>query len=313
MTPPTCEAPRWSVVITTRNRAQMLSRAIESCLAQTLACEIVVIDEASSDETADVVKAHPHVVYVRHDTPRGHSAAANAGIKAASGDWIKALDDDDWIAPTCLRVMSDAIYAARQAGLKPVIVTVGAIDVDLQGAERRRTVPLAPELCALRSADLLRLSMQDRATLGTPVQFGHSREAALGVGGWNERRTVAHQHGDEIEFTIELSAVGDAVFVPERLAYRTIWDQDSQSRLSCRVRYDSNVALKDRLARHMGLPSTPQTVKSFLAIHWALIAVRTRRWSEVLPLLLTWLRRPLSALGLLTRHAEPSERVALDT
>jgi glycosyltransferase involved in cell wall biosynthesis len=92
------ERPLVSVVMPTYNRASLLDRAIRSALNQTYNnLEIIVVDDASSDETPDVVKAFQdqRVRYIRHETNRGGSAARNTGIRNATGEFIAFLDDDD--------------------------------------------------------------------------------------------------------------------------------------------------------------------------------------------------------------------------
>lgn len=90
--------PLVSVVMPTFNRAMLFERALRSVLGQTYGnLEIIVVDDASSDNTADVVKAaqDDRIRYFRHDTNRGGSAARNTGIRAARGEYIAFLDDDD--------------------------------------------------------------------------------------------------------------------------------------------------------------------------------------------------------------------------
>lgn len=92
------EKPLVSVVMPTFNRARLLDRAIRSVLNQTYRkLEIIVVDDAARDNTLDVVKAihDDRVRYIRHDTNRGGSAARNTGIRAAKGEYIAFLDDDD--------------------------------------------------------------------------------------------------------------------------------------------------------------------------------------------------------------------------
>lgn len=87
-----------SVVIPTYNRADRLSRAIDSVLDQTFGnFEIIVVDDDSTDDTADVVRRYDddQIRFVRHDRNRGGSAARNTGIEAATGDFVAFLDDDD--------------------------------------------------------------------------------------------------------------------------------------------------------------------------------------------------------------------------
>jgi glycosyltransferase involved in cell wall biosynthesis len=94
---------RISVIIPTRNRAQLLRQAIESVLAcgdSTCAIELLVIDDQSTDETAALLENYP-VVYCRGQG-RGVSAARNIGLQAATGDLITFLDDDDQWAPNQL-------------------------------------------------------------------------------------------------------------------------------------------------------------------------------------------------------------------
>lgn len=94
----TVRQPVVSVVIPTHNRSQLVARAIRSVQRQTYAkLEIIVVDDASNDDTAAVVQsiADPRIRYVRHERNRGGAAARNTGICAATGDYIAFLDDDD--------------------------------------------------------------------------------------------------------------------------------------------------------------------------------------------------------------------------
>lgn len=94
-------APLVSVVMPTYNRASLLRCALRSVFAQTYGnLEIICVDDASSDSTEEVLKAcgDPRLRYIRHETNRGGSAARNTGIRAATGDYIAFLDDDDeWL------------------------------------------------------------------------------------------------------------------------------------------------------------------------------------------------------------------------
>ena len=93
--------PTVSVIIPTYNRAHLLRRAIRSVLGQTYTdFELIVVDDASTDNTADVLKniKDPRTRYIRHKTNKGGSAARNTGIKAAQGKFIAFQDsDDEWL------------------------------------------------------------------------------------------------------------------------------------------------------------------------------------------------------------------------
>ena len=107
--------PVVSVVIPTRNRWPMLStHALPSALAQEdVVLEVVVVDDASDDGTADRVEAvgDPRVRVVRNEANRRLPASRNVGAAAARGTWLAFLDDDDLWAPRKLRAQLDAADA----------------------------------------------------------------------------------------------------------------------------------------------------------------------------------------------------------
>lgn len=105
---------RVSIVIPTHNRAPLLRRALLCAQSQTLRDkEIVVVDDGSTDDTLSMLDAHfPEVKVVHHESPRGPSASRNAGIAAASGDWIFFHDDDDLMHPSHLAELLAATLAA---------------------------------------------------------------------------------------------------------------------------------------------------------------------------------------------------------
>ncbi len=85
-----------SVIIPTFNRAHSLPRTLDSVLAQSHpAFEVIVVDDASTDSTADLLDTYERVKCVTFTQNQGVSAARNAGIRQASGEWIALLDSDD--------------------------------------------------------------------------------------------------------------------------------------------------------------------------------------------------------------------------
>jgi glycosyltransferase involved in cell wall biosynthesis len=90
--------PSISVVIPTRNRAGFVGMAVASALSQTLGdIEVLVVDDASEDETSDVVAGFrdARLRYVRQKVRQGAPAARNVGIRSSSGEFVAFLDDDD--------------------------------------------------------------------------------------------------------------------------------------------------------------------------------------------------------------------------
>jgi len=99
---------RIAVVIPAYNAGRYVARAIDSVLAQTRpADQIIVVDDGSTDNTAEAVAAYRHEVRYIRQRNAGASAARNAGIEAAEREWIAFLDaDDEWL-PEKLQVQSE--------------------------------------------------------------------------------------------------------------------------------------------------------------------------------------------------------------
>lgn len=103
-------SPRFSVIIPAFNAAATLERAIASVRAQSWpAHEIIVVDDGSLDDSADVARRFGEAVRLIRQPNGGVSRARNAGAVAASGDWLAFLDADDWYAPDRLKRHADWI------------------------------------------------------------------------------------------------------------------------------------------------------------------------------------------------------------
>ena len=105
-----------SVIIPSYKSARILPGAIDSVLAQTVpADEIIVVDDGSGDDTADVCRAYNgRVRYVRQANG-GASTARNTGIAAAHGDWLAFLDADDAWEPNKLELQLTALSQHESA------------------------------------------------------------------------------------------------------------------------------------------------------------------------------------------------------
>ena len=102
-----------SVIIPCYNRAHLLPRCLDSVLAQEFRpLEIIVVDDGSTDSTRSLLQgSYPGIRIITQDN-KGVSAARNAGISAAKGDWLAFLDSDDTWFPAKLGRQVQAVEAS---------------------------------------------------------------------------------------------------------------------------------------------------------------------------------------------------------
>lgn len=104
--------PLVSVVIPSYNHARYLEGAIRSALQQTYDnCEIIVVDDGSTDDTKEVVAKYADRVRYIWQENQGLSAARNAGIRAAEGQLIGLLDADDLYEPQFIATLTSVLMS----------------------------------------------------------------------------------------------------------------------------------------------------------------------------------------------------------
>jgi glycosyltransferase involved in cell wall biosynthesis len=109
---------RLDVVVPVRNGVRYIGAAVASALAQEGAdVHVVVVDDASTDGTADLVAGwtDPRITLVRLDRHRGIGAARNAGVAAGGRPWLGFLDADDLWPPDRTARLAAALGAAPDA------------------------------------------------------------------------------------------------------------------------------------------------------------------------------------------------------
>jgi hypothetical protein len=129
--------PRASIIIATHSRPHRLPSAVESARSAGRDIEIVVVDDASCDETAQVCRGFSGINYVRVDRNQRVAGARNIGLVASRGEYLSFLDDDDIRLPGSLDAQLKALAREPQAGL----IYGQAIVSDQQGKAKRNSYP----------------------------------------------------------------------------------------------------------------------------------------------------------------------------
>ena len=230
----------FSVVIPVYNKEPHVARAINSVLAQTHpAREILVIDDASTDRSIDIIKdiAGDKVRMLRRDTPGpGGYAARNLGINEATSEWVAFLDADDAWKPDHLATFDTELGRATD--------TVGCVfsgnlvssGSDEEATESSYTRMSVRETTQLDFDGFLRLwlAFEDSPihTSGTAIK----RSVLLEVEGFPAGRC---ERGGDKDLWLRVCAATEAVAVAKvtsiyyRDAINMVTRQVSQNRAHC--------------------------------------------------------------------------------
>lgn len=122
---------RVSVIIPTRNRAGLLADALDSVFAQKgvgteFEMDVVVVDDASTDTTAEVVARYSPARHIRLSRRQGAGHARNVGIEETTGTFVAFLDDDDLWLPDKLSRQVAALRAVPESGVAYSQLFIGA-------------------------------------------------------------------------------------------------------------------------------------------------------------------------------------------
>lgn len=113
---PMPDSPKVSVVVPCYNAARYISATLRSVLAQQgFELDVIVVDDGSTDESADIVASTFPTVRLLRQSNKGAAAARNAGIAAATHDWIAFADADDIWLPNKLRAQWELLATAPDA------------------------------------------------------------------------------------------------------------------------------------------------------------------------------------------------------
>ncbi len=107
-----------SIIMPTHNRAELISKAIRSALAQSHAkFELIIVNDSSTDETSQVVAAFEdsRIIYTTNRHTKGVSGARNTGLDMAQGKWVFFLDSDNAWKPSLLEFLLKHAAASQSS------------------------------------------------------------------------------------------------------------------------------------------------------------------------------------------------------
>lgn len=207
---------RFTIAIPVYNREVYVRQAIDSVLNQTFTdYELIVVDDGSTDGTADVLKSYGTSIKVIQQSHQGPEVARNNALASAQGEYFAPLDSDDFLHPYALAVYDRLI---QHFDSPPLIM--GSED------EYRDGETLTPDKLTLHPAkmevfryqDFLSKTITHSSFMSTLVVRKSILEK---IGGFRDT-TPRTFHTDDLNMTLRLGTLSPCIVVerPIQVAYR---------------------------------------------------------------------------------------------
>ena len=132
-----------SIAIPCYNSQDYMEKCIESLLVGGEEVEILVVDDGSSDRTAEIADAYaakyPTIIKAIHQENGGHGEAVNAGIRNATGLYFKVVDSDDWVNKEAYIKILETLYELLR-GPQTVDLLISNFVYEKQGATHKKVM-----------------------------------------------------------------------------------------------------------------------------------------------------------------------------
>lgn len=215
--------PKISVCIPTYNRSRYLAECMKSILDQAGDYELIISDNASTDETPDVVKSFsdPRIRYFRNTTNLGFVGNLNKSLEHATSKYVQFIQDDDMISVCALDRLSSILDAYPNVGF----VFSSCYLMDEEGQTYGIYLPYRD--------DFIRTGIEHfrQEIFGNSVWFSGvmvRRECYKNLGIYNENLPVYA----DWEMWLRISLFYDVAYIAEPLAYRRMHRHSMSSYLA---------------------------------------------------------------------------------
>ena len=258
--------PFVSVLIDTYNHERFIEQAIVSVLEQDFPAsdrEIIVVDDGSTDRTAEIVRKFEPRVRLLCKVNGGQASAFNVGIPECKGEIVAFLDGDDWWVPAKLGRVADVFGAAPEVGM----VGHGTVTVFGDGSQHTEVLKEGHRF-SLRSVEGALLFRVRKSFLGTRSTVRASvLRTLLPV------PEAIRIEADEFVFTMA-AALGEVEILPEALFYYRLhsgnfYSQQGFNENSVRRKQQSIAELAGNLAQRMrGIGVSEEVIHTVVHAIW---------------------------------------------
>ena len=202
--------PQFTVIVTCHNQAIFIEDAVNSALAQSYkAREIIVVDDASSDGSVDILKAFGNSIrLICAPKNIGANPARNLGASIAGGEYLVFLDGDDLLSPWALSTYN-TLVSATQA---PILLSRLFF---FEGTQPPKIDETPREITFVEYENLIQKDRMHRASASATVVNSTTFHQ---VGGWTEGLF----HLDDLDIMMKLGVSGRCVHIlsPTTSCYR---------------------------------------------------------------------------------------------
>lgn len=266
------EQPLVSIIVPTHRRTDMLSRALESLLAQTYSnIEVVLVNDnglldSFSNELSEIVNKYGNLFnsfkYVVNEYNMGGSVTRNIGVEESSGNLVTFLDDDDIYLPTKIEKQVQLFNSSNVENLVAVYCQIRTID--------QKSGKVISEKGKYYKGSREPLIRSLYGTLAGTPSILVDKERFLNVGGFRDLKT-----GEDWCFILDLLLAGGAVdFNEEFLVEAYIHDGEriSTSDGKMKGKLSENLVIKEQVIRTLGL-SEEETAKVYFHHYYSLASM----------------------------------------
>lgn len=260
-------APLVSVIIPAYNMGRFVTQAIQSVLDQTYShVEIHVVDDGSTDDTANVMKAlegHPKVNY-HYQENKGESGARNTGLRVSKGEFIAFCDADDLWMPRKLELQLPCFDGRPEIGV--VYTNTLHVDIDNQPIETYQTTRYNGNISA-------KLLLKNFVTGATSMV---RKKCFDQVGFYDETLKVCQDY----DMWLRLSTVCEFFYLDEiTYRYRQWPGQVSNGKNELKF-FDNSIRVRERFLRNNPDLVDVQTINELWASTYAERAMALMRWEQ---------------------------------
>lgn len=206
--------PRFSILIPTFNRCGFIKECVDSIFSQNFGdCEIIVIDDGSTDKTTEVLKSYGSRIKTCHQANQGPEVARNLGASQAQGEYLVFLDSDDFLLPWALSTYNRIIMECDSPAL-----IIGKIHWYMDGQNLQKDISSGEVIQVLRYRDFFSKDI----SVGLSCSNIAIKSSIFRQAGGHRQSTPQTFHADEHDTILRFGTYGPCAVLerPETVAHR---------------------------------------------------------------------------------------------